>query len=235
MASVKLIYNTVRDLVSKDSRGFVTPDEFNNFAESAQMAVFNKMLSDIAIATKASKSGTDPGRNLSLLKGLIQDLSVFSKKVSSQAVTNGVAAQPDDMYRVISITTKSQLSLGRKRDKQVEIVYDEEKIDRILRSTLSAPSNDFPVALVSDTIEVFPENIKKINIRYYRLPVAPSITVVDVGGVETITDFTDFELPDSYAMDIIVEIAKMVGVNLKEPEIRAYTQLPSQNVVSPKK
>ena len=235
MASVTLIYNTVRDLVSKDARGFVTPDEFNTFAEAAQLAVFNKILNDVAVATKAAKSGTDPGRNLSLLKGLIQDLSTFSKKVSSHPVSSGIAELPSDMYRVISITTKSQLSLGRKRDKQVEIVYDEEKIDRILRSTLSAPSNDFPVALVSDTIEVFPENIKKINIRYYRLPSAPSITVTEVGGVETTTAYTDFELPESYSMDLIVEIAKMVGVNLKEPEITAYVKAPSQNLVSPKK
>lgn len=235
MASVRLIYNTVRDLVNKDARGFITPDEFNNFAKAAQVAVFNRILSDISTATRATRSGADPGRNLSLLKGLIQDLSTFSKKVTGHAVTNGIASLPEDMYRVISITTKSQFSFGRKRDKQVEIVYDEEKIDRILRSTLSAPTNDFPVALVSDTIEVFPENIRKINIRYYRMPTDPSVTVIDAGGVETISAWEDFELPDNYTMELIVEIARMVGVNLKEQEILVYTQAPGTNVVSPKK
>ena len=234
MASVKLIYNTIRDLANKDARGFVTPDEFNGFAEAAQMSVFNNVLNDLSVASRAAKS-SDPGRNLSIRKGLVEDLSTFSKKVSNVAVSNGIAQRPSDMYRVISLTTKSQMSMGRKRDKQIEIVYDEEKIDRILRSTLSAPSNDFPVALVSDTIEVFPENIRKINIRYYRLPLAPSITLIESGGVEVISQFTDFELPDSYTMDLIVEIAKMVGVNLKEQEIRAYVQGPQKNVVTPKK
>ena len=234
MASVKLIYNTIRDLANKDARGFVTPDEFNSFAEAAQMSVFNNILNDIAVAARSSRA-SDPGRNFSVRKGLVEDLSTFSKKASGVAVTNGIAQRPADMYRVISVTTKSQLSLGRKRDKQVEIVYDDEKIDRILRSSLSAPSNDFPVALVSDSIEVFPENIRKINVRYYRVPTAPSVTLIESGGVEVISQFTDFELPDSYTMDLIVEIAKMVGVNLKEPEIRAYVQAPAKNIVTPKK
>ena len=234
MASVKLIYNTIRDLANKDDRGFVTPDEFNSFAEAAQMSVFNNILNDIAVAARSARA-SDPGRNFSVRKCLVEDLSTFSKKAVGVAVSNGVAQRPDDMYRVISVTTKSQLSLGRKRDKQVEIVYDDEKLDRILRSTLSAPSNDFPIALVSDSIEVFPENIRKINIRYYRVPTAPSVTLIESGGVEVISQFTDFELPDSYTMDLIVEIAKMVGVNLKEPEIRAYVQAPAKNIVTPKK
>ena len=235
MASVSLIYNAVRDLANKDARGFITPQMFNRFAKAAQISIFNKILSDLSISAKATKTGADPGRNLSLSKGLMQDIARFEKKVTDHTVSNGIAALPADMLRIISITTKGQLSLGRRRDKQVEIIYNADKLDRILRSTLSAPSNDFPVALVSNDIEVFPENIKKINIRYYREPVDPSISITDQGGLEVVSDSTDFELPENYTMDLIVEIAKMVGVNLKEPEIRNFIQIPSTNVVSPKK
>ena len=233
MASSEFVYRTVRDLANKDARGFITPDMFNRFAKVAQLKVYSKIISDLSVAAKAIKTGADPGRNMSLSKGLLQDLAVLSKK-SEINVTNGIGAVPDDFYRVIAISTKGQLSLGRRREKQVEIIYDEEKLDRILRSNLSAPSHQFPVALISDTIEVFPENIRKVNLRYYRMPVDPSITAIDRSGDEYISEATDFELSDKYIPDLVVEIAKLVGVNLKEPEVTAFVRVPSTNVVSPK-
>lgn len=250
MADVKHVYKTVRDLVNKDARGFITPDMFNDFARAAQLTVFNRLLTSITAATAAKKGGMDPGRNLSKRKSVLEDLSLFSEK-STQPVTDGIAQRPDDMYKLISITTKGLLSGYTRRDKQVEIVYDEEKIDRILRSTLSAPSDAFPVALVSDTIEVFPENIRNINVRYYRLPKGkttangdasdvPYIEIVDYGGVESFTaNCSDFELPEEYSSELIIEIARMVGVNLKEQEVSAYSSqanaAQAQVPLSPKK
>ena len=250
MADVKHVYKTVRDLVNKDARGFITPDIFNDFARAAQLTVFNRLLSSITDATAAKKGGMDPGRNLSKRKSVLEDLSLFSEK-KEEDVIDGVASRPTDMYKLISITTKGLLSGFSKRDKQVEIVYDEEKIDRILRSTLSAPSDAFPVALVSDTIEVFPENIRNINIRYYRLPKGkdtaagstsdvPFVEITDYAGVEVFTNnCSDFELPEEYSSELIIEIARMVGVNLKEQEVSAYgaqSAAPQARVsLSPKK
>lgn len=247
MADVKHVYRVVRDLVNKDARGFITPAIFNDFAKSAQITVFNRILAGLGPAMGATKGGMDPGRNLSKRKSMLEDLSLFSEK-ATVTVSDGVAQRPADMYKLISITTKGLLSGFRRRDKQVEIVYDEEKIDRILRSTLSAPSDSFPVALVSDTIEVFPENIRNINIRYYRLPKgkdtaagstssAPSVEVTDYGGVEVFTsNCSDFELPDEYTTEIVMEIASMVGVNLKEAEVIGYTgRQAAASPVSPKK
>lgn len=243
MADVKHVYLTVRDLVNKDSRGFITPAMFNEFAQAAQMTVFNRIVNDLSIASKARKGGMDPGRNLSQRKALLEDLGHFVVTANDQTVTSGSIDRPSDMYKLISVTTKGLLSGYRSRNRQVEIVYDEEKIDRILRSTLSAPSEEYPVALISDTIEIFPENIKKVNLRYYKHPgstlaTLPFIEVTDYSGVEVFTaDCVDFELPEHYAPDLIIEIAKMVGVNLKEAEVQAYGSNPAipANTVSPKK
>jgi len=242
MADVKHVYLTVRDLVNKDERGFITPAMFNEFAQAAQVTVFNRIMNDLSIAAKARKGGMDPGRNLSQRKALLEDLGHFAKK-ENVTLSNGLGNRPSDMYKLISITTKGLLSGYRSRGRQVDIVYDEEKIDRILRSTLSAPSEEFPVALVTDNFEVFPENIRSIDVRYYRLPGAtnatlPFIEVTDYDGVEVFTSgCVDFELPDHYAPDLIVEIAGMVGVNLKEAEVQAFAAKPpvQANVVSPKK
>jgi hypothetical protein len=41
----------------------------------------------------------------------------------------------------------------------------------------------------------------------------------------------DFELPDQYVPELVIEIAKMVGVNLRDSEVYAYAaqgQQPNQ-------
>ncbi len=43
MASVNRVYSALKDLVNKDQRGFVTPAVFNNFAQVAQMNIYNDM------------------------------------------------------------------------------------------------------------------------------------------------------------------------------------------------
>ena len=42
-ASVKVVYETLKDLVNKDQQGFVTVSEFNNFAQLAQLRIFNRL------------------------------------------------------------------------------------------------------------------------------------------------------------------------------------------------
>ena len=169
MADVKHVYKTVRDLVNKEERGFITPAMFNEFAQAAQLAVFNRIINDITTATRATKGGMDPGRNLSLRKALLEDLGNFSQK-QTVTLSSGVGSRPTDMYKLISITTKGLMSGFRPRNKQVEVVYDEEKIDYVLRSTLSAPSTSFPVVLISSDVQVFPTSLSSVKMRYYKQP-----------------------------------------------------------------
>jgi hypothetical protein len=120
------------------------------------------------------------------------------------------------------------------------------KIEYILRSTLSVPTETRPVGLVSHVLEVYPTSIKKIKLRYYKLP--ESVAAVSPQGRSTnprlldislvlMWKFTnpatsfDFELPDQYVPELVIEIAKMVGVNLRDSEVYAYAaqgQQPNQ-------
>jgi len=47
MASVREVYQSLRDIANKDQRGFITPVEFNSLAAVAQATVFNNMFKDI--------------------------------------------------------------------------------------------------------------------------------------------------------------------------------------------
>ena len=236
--SVNTVYTALKDLVNKDQKGFITPEEFNTYAPIAQRNVFNRLFDSMKQYKRMSKAGFDDGRDKSKRKQIQEDLSYFSYlEEPINANADGVFEKPDNLYRIISMTTYGSILLGQSTKTNIEVVYDEEKIDRILRSTLSAPSRDFPVALVSNNIEVFPQTLKKISLRYYRQPGSiltlspynrsqsqPQYAYTVSGGVETYssTNSRDFELPEHYTNDIIIEIASMVGINLRDQNITSF-------------
>ena len=240
-ASVNVVYKTLKDLVNKDQQGFVNVDEFNKFAQVAQLRIFNRLFDQLKDGSKLERAGFGQGRDKSKYKQIQEDLAIFatSSDVTRHSTKNVFLrnqAAIDDLARIISISTAGSLLLGQTTRTPVEICYDEEKIERILSSTLNAPTESFPVALITGDIEVFPESIKKIKIRYYKIPQSvetdgitrssqPPTFGLASGATNdeyNSTNSYDFELPEHYTMDLVVEIASLIGVNLRDQQVTAF-------------
>lgn len=239
MASVERVYKAVKDIANKDQRGFITPAIFNKFAGVAQMNIFNRLFDDMTMANRLRRAQFDGPRQFARAKQIEEDLSTFAKK-SELTLTSGVVDKPSDFARVISMSTIGKKVLGEQKQALVQIVYNEEHIDRILNSDLSAPSDDAPVALVGNQIEVFPNantSITKINLRYYKLPQgivpdtgaktssSPSFGYTSsVAGVETYNsaNSVDFELPEQYFTDLVAEVCALAGVNMRDTDVYNY-------------
>lgn len=234
--SVNVVYNTLKDLVNKDQQGFVTVDEFNRFAQVAQIRIYNRLFDTLKSGSRLARTAFAQGRDKSKYKQIEEDLAIFAK---SKDVTkgSGVFARPDDFSRLISISTAGDLLLGNTTRTIVELCYDEEKIERILSSTLNAPTESFPVALISGDIEVFPESIQEVKLRYYKIPQSfdandgsrsssPPTYGVTTGSTTDQFDATtsnDFELPEHYTMELVAEIAGLIGVNLRDGNVTAFS------------
>lgn len=232
MASVNVVYKTLKDLVNKDQQGFITPDVFNSMAGIAQINIFNRLFDDLKDAHRNARAQFDPGRDKSLFKRINEDLSSFAKTQVIQK-DQGVFAKPNDVARIISATTFGDIILDQSTRTPIEMCYDEDKIDRMLRNNISAPTESYPIALVSKDIEVFPQSIQKIRLKYYKFPQSikadtgapssnsPSFGVGPVGTYDPQNSF-DFELPDHYISMLVVEIAELIGVNLRDQLIQGF-------------
>ena len=186
MVSVIQVYEAVRDLCNKDQKGFITPAVFNRFAALAQQNIFNEMFNELKIATKLRRAGSDAGRDKSAYKAVEEDLNYCISQVTlnvadeegMQTITddNGSLIDvfihqtalhnlPSNVARVINMTVVDNGAA-------VEIIYDSEKLERVLKSNLSAPTEDFPVALINNrSVEIFPQTITSdVQMRYYRNP-----------------------------------------------------------------
>lgn len=252
MVSVIRVYNAVRDICNKDQKGFVSPAVFNRLAEIAQQNVFNEMFDELKIASKIRQSGTDAGRDKSSYKMLEEDLSRYITKIvvnvageeAPQVIYNedlgifedipveeeAVYDKPTNLHRVISMHVADT-------NTSVELLFDEEKAFRVLNSNLSAPTEQFPVALLfGSKIHVFPQTISSdVVLVYYSKPgsvqngvrqaSAPnysSNTISDGFVVPDEPNSSHFDLPSHYFPEVVAEICKMIGVRLRDNVLSQY-------------
>tara|TARA_R110000751_G_C13777806_1_gene480749 strand:+ start:1795 stop:2649 length:855 start_codon:yes stop_codon:yes gene_type:complete len=277
MISVIEVYNTLRDLCNKEQKGFVTPEVFNSFADVCQVNIFNEMFTELSQSKRLRRSGFDPGRDKSLSKQINEDLSQFvteARILATDGARQFLDTQTDGLvdsgivsnspYPFDSLTFEKpkgfakmiSISLISDDDPEIDIVYEPEKISRILRSNLSAPTEDFPVALISDNIQLFPDTLTDhISVIYYRHPKSlhaasiPSLDpdilysvnrgdidwnstptfsaqVLDTGTglvIPNIVNCRDFELPKHYKNELIIELAKMIGIRLRDSFLSQFS------------
>ena len=236
MASVNRVYSTLKGIVNKDQKGFVTPAIFNEFASVAQMNIYNRLFDQVNNALRFRRATLDAGRDLSKDKQVKEDLSVFAK-TATLTKSGDVFSKPSDLGRIISMRTAATFSGGSYSGNQVSILYDQDDIDRVLSSDLSKPTSTNPVALVSSDIEIFPTDVSTMVMRYYKLPQGLNPTSgaksVDqpkfgystaVAGVElySASSSVDFELPEHYFVDLVVEVAQLIGINLRDADVVNY-------------
>jgi hypothetical protein len=238
MASVQAVYNTLKDVVNKEQRGFVTPAMFNNFAQVAQLNVYNKLFDGMKDAHRKDRAGFNPKSDKSYYKRIEEDLSYFSTSATINKVNGVFDKDPNaNLARIISATTFGTIIMGTSTRVPIELCYDESKIDRILISDLSAPSTSHPVALVGEDIEVFPSSIQKIRLRYYKYPQGrtmagarspnqPNYAVTAINGNDTFdtVNSIDFELPDHYLSDLVYEVAQLAGLSIRDNNVITLMQ-----------
>lgn len=226
MVSIQSVYRTVKNLVNKDQKGFISPEVFNSFAKIAQLNIYNEIYEDIILGKKVRRQNVDGDTQTSAVTRSKVDLSVFSTRTLLKKDTNtGAFFKPYDFSVIISCNLTGPRGNAKT---PISLLHEEEKIQQLLSSNLSAPTTTAPVALVSDDIEVFPTSVSRIELVYYRVPKTPSyqVSTLAVGG-QTIESFDetisqDFELPSHYEQELVAEIVKMVGINLKDQNVATY-------------
>jgi hypothetical protein len=237
MASVLKVYEALKDISNKEQKGFITPAVFNSFAHIAQMNVYNELFDDFTKAQGLIRQGLDAGRDKSVRKFTSEDVSMYVRDVqlTKKTGTSNRFYKPENLGKIISLRVNA---LARKFDTNrtpCEIVYDVEKMNMILGSNLSTPTQEFPVALISDDVELFPDTIRSATLTYYCTPRAykygtrgeiqskqPQINFIPGTTAVDIENSYDFMIPDEYVPEIIAEMCELLGVRLRDQNLQGY-------------
>ena len=266
MIDVGRVYNIVRDIANKDQKGFVTPNVFNSFAQMAQTNVYNEMFKELRGSVAARRSGRDAGRDKSAYKMVEQDLSMYIQNTAFNAdidaynedveddegnVIDTVVVNPDGAFtfnRPLNMVQDISMTVAD-TNTSVEMIYDAEKLNRVLNSNLSAPTEDFPVCLVmQDVYQVFPADVGNVVLRYYRRPQSRFVVDNAISGdqagdidldlmptyavlallpatgqaIQDPNNSRNFDLPPQYLTEVVYEMCELIGINLRDPLLLQY-------------
>tara|TARA_R100001163_G_C5051138_1_gene187918 strand:- start:702 stop:1661 length:960 start_codon:yes stop_codon:yes gene_type:complete len=140
--SVDTVYQRVLALANKEQRGYITPQEFNLFANQAQMEIFEQYFYDKNQYNRLPKDNT-PYADLDHL--LEEKISIFKKRQQPVTITNqfGDGTLPTDVYRLDNLTRMSLTDVSGSYANIIEEVTEDEMmvIDRapLTRPTIKRP------------------------------------------------------------------------------------------------
>lgn len=206
--NINTVYQRVSAILNKEQRGYVTPQEFNLFANQAQLDLFEQYFYDINQFGRIPGNETEYSDMIELLE---KKLSIF-ETVGILTANSGKFQLPIDIY---------QLGAVLYNNIEVERVTPKEWI-YINQSPLTKPTNTRPIYKTSGTnlIEVKGTLLLTtgVSAQYVRKPASV------LWAHETIfneplydpTNSTNFELDVAEETELVIKILELCGILIKD-------------------
>jgi len=230
--SVDTVYQRVLALANKEQRGYITPQEFNLFANQAQMEIFEQYFYDLNQFRRVPGNDTNYADMVEVLEQKIQIFEYyFSPFVTANWEDPNLDGEyfldswGDEVYRISQIIVDG---------KNVEIVNSKD-FNNFANSPLTRPTNDRPIATVTkmgvagsgsnDSI-LRVSKLGSLEMWYIRKPsVAVWGYTVLAGGLSNVdalynaTTSVDFELHASDQGELVNRILALAGISIQKPEL----------------
>ena len=221
MVSVDTVYQRVLALANKEQRGYITPQEFNLFANQAQMDIFDQYFYDINQFGRVNGNSTDHSDMLSLLEEKVSNFrrtSVLSFNIN----LNGYSLTTlQDFYSIGTVIYDRSAGGGVGRVEVEPIGHNEQLL--LESSSLAAPSLSRPIyTRENNTIKIYPLTIASgVSCKYikYPTPVNWSYIVVKEKALYNGTNSANFELHTSEENNLVNKILALAGISIEDPTI----------------
>jgi hypothetical protein len=230
--SVDTVYQRVLAILNKEQRGYVTPQEFNLFANQAQLDIFEQYFYDI------NQFGRVPGNDTEfsdMLNILNEKINLFEANGAMTYNASLYWQTPADLYRLGTIVygnTVTSKSLYPTPNTVVNTttLVEAERINyneylMINQSEYLKPTNSRPVFVASTSgYKVYGaagELITGVTCNYIKKPTEAAWGYQMVYG-EALYDATtsvDFELHDSEETELVIKILAFAGLSTKQIEM----------------
>ena len=225
--SVDKVYKTVLSILNKESRGFLTPDEFERIASQVQLDILDQNFHDYNRAVSRETVGRG-AQGYGDIPKKIQDRIDPFYTTNDITLVSGVGALPtvtvDDytrsnVYNIVRVTTQDNNSLNITEVDRIE----KSKLTYLLSSPITSPSTTFPIYYITgENINVNPTSLSSVSMDYISIPSDPVWnSEADANGAltYTATGSTDFTLHSSSEVDLVLGILRYTGVIIKDPSV----------------
>ena len=225
--SIDTVYQKVLALANKEQRGYITPQEFNLFADMAQKEIFEQYFYDINQWTSQEGNSTTFSDMLTNLQEKIDLFHTYAHNVPIISdFGDFIMDDIPNLYRIgrISVNWESETL-----NTQPEYMTLQEVTTYNL-SPLTRPSKKRPIYyryLHLDGrkfIKIAPNpvmDVDQVQVFYTRKPTQPNWNYITVNqkALYNSTNSVDFELHASEETELVNKILKFSGISMQKQDI----------------
>jgi hypothetical protein len=219
MINIDTVYQRVLTLANKEQRGYITPQEFNLFANQAQMDIFEQYFYDLNQFKRVPGNDTMHADMVDMLE---EKISVFEVTAPLVLATNpnGVAGNLDTLPRFYRLS-------GVRSGNTIMESVSKKDFRMFSNSPLTAPTATRPIYMI-DTINSVIQiagdgTLVEADIDYIQSPREVNWTYVVIGEKAllnaTALDYQDFDLHPSEETELVLKILTLAGFTLKDPNL----------------
>ena len=209
MISIDTIYQRVLTLANKEQRGYITPQEYNLFANMAQMEIIDQYFYDLnQTITNVEPNSTEYSDMTTFID---EKLGVF-KKIQDVNIQDNRVSIPNDLYRYGDIH-KDGIHFE-------EVDYAEYK--EMIQAPLTRPTRKRPVYYIQEG-KVYPKPtpMGTVTLSYIKQPATVRWGYVVVGekAIYDASTSVNFELHKAEEAELVYKILKLAGVSLNKVDL----------------
>ena len=227
--SINQVYQKVLAIANKEQRGYITPQEFNLFADRAQRQIYEAYFDDIRNAEAKIKNQQQFS---DIVEQTEEKLQYFKRVFSSiiGASNTPSFSVPSNCSRIISAELGSGTYMANTNTWYPIEIISQRELRYIMGNPLTAPTTKRPIAVreeFSDNdLDLFPATTQQhpFKVHYYALPSIPKWTYVIVNEQalynEQAPDANDFDLHGSEEENLVNRILQLAGISIEKPDVQ---------------
>jgi len=203
MVLIDDVYQKVLTFANKEQRGYITPQQFNLFADQAQKEIFEQYfydLNQIARVPGRSEEYSDTTHNLN------EKVAIFEIEGTGQIL-------PEDLYRLGTVMSQG---IEVEEVQQNELLY-------MNQSYLTAPKGNRKVYVRTGdkSIDISPTANTQTSFTYVAVPSKPSwgYVVVNERAMYDSSNTVNFQLHQAEESELVYRILAFAGISMQKPNL----------------
>ena len=212
MVSVDTVYQKVLAFANKEQRGYITPQEFNLFADQAQMEVFEQYFYDINQFKRVPGNDSEYADMVDILEDKLSNFKQGPTGIDNgETISDLSTSTPNLFYRLSDISYDWKVV--------EEIKYED--FYKTQTAPLTKATSSRPIYWKKDGKIYFSPNLGTYSVHWIRRPekVNWGYVVVSDKPLYNPDTSTNFELHPAEESELVYRILAFAGIAIEKPQL----------------
>lgn len=227
--NINEVYNDIHSIAAKAQHGAPSPDDFNRYANLANIDLYNYYVTPIKEYYQLGKAigKRSPGMNKTIDQALRPFFTLNEPKPVSNTGFAGVATLPVNVEYVDEVTKVYIIGASAApSSQQVSVKWVPfNKVADYNDSTIDTPTSKYPIYTdAPSAIWVWPTDTPSVFLSYLKTPLTVVWGYTLVAGRPVYNPFTsqDFEWDILQKRDLVSRICKYLGLSIRDQDLEQF-------------